>query len=171
MSTEMKKLQLYMDCGPDGKGCVRLVRDYSFLIGKSVRQNRSYKNGNRKKCVCSDGVNCSWQLTVRNMVPSASGRTTSKLSAIPEGHWYICGMSDDHDKDCISQPTVNKNELKMLGGFKAAFTGGFHTSRKRVASSAATLHKVDVSNDSRKSMIYRAIRENDDEWQQRCRSC
>jgi len=155
-----------MDCGPDSKGCVRVVSNYAFSIGKSVRQDNSYKNGKRKKCVCSDGVNCSWQLTARKKMPSASGRTTSELFAIPVGHWYVCGMSGDHDKDCISQPTVNKNELKMLDGLIGAFTSGFHTSRKRVVSSVGTVHKVDVSSDSRKSMIYRAIRENDDERQQ-----
>jgi len=155
-----------MDCGPDGKGCVHLVHKYAFSIGKSVRQDSSYKNRKRKKSVCSDGVNCSCQLTVRKKMPSTSGRTTSELFAIPVGHWYVCGMSGDHDKDCISQPTVNNNELKMIDGFKRAFTSGFHTSRKRVVSSVATVHKVDVSSDSRKSMIYRAIRENDDERQQ-----
>ena len=66
------------------------------------------------KFVCSDGVNSSWELTMRKKVPSTSGRK----SAIPAGHWYICGTSEDHDKDGISQPPVNKNELKMLDGFK-----------------------------------------------------
>jgi len=35
---------MFMDCGPDGKECARLVREYSSSIGKGVRMDNSFRN-------------------------------------------------------------------------------------------------------------------------------
>jgi len=147
-----------MDCGPDGKECARIVREYSFSIGKGVRMDNSFRNGTRKKWVCYDSVNCSWELRIRKKPRSRSDRV-SKAQEIPCGHWYVSSMSRSHDKNCISQYQVNKEELKNLDGFKASFTHSVHTSRKRVISSVSKIHKVDNSSKSLSSTIYRAIRE------------
>ena len=159
-------LRLYMDCGPDGKECTRLIREYSYTADKGVHMDHSFRNGIRKKWVCSDRVNCSWEVRMRKKIPCKSDRA-SKAHSIPFGNWYIFFISDGHDEGCLSKYHVKKEGLKELDGFKGAFTPGVHTSRKRVVSCVSNVHKVDISSQSFSSTIYRAIREKEVEQDKR----
>ena len=158
-------LRLFFDCGPDGKECARLVREYSSSIGKGVRMDNSFRNGSRKKWVCCDSVNCSWELRMTKKPRSRSDRKYW-TQEIPCGHWYVSSMSLSHDKNCISQYQVSKDELKNLDGFKGSFTYGVHTSRNRVISSVSKVNKIDISSNTLSSTIYRAIRETEDKKKQ-----
>ena len=159
-------LRLLMDCGPDGKECTRLVRKYSYISDKGVHLDHSFRSGNRKKWVCSDRVNCSWEVRMRKKNPCKSERASNTRS-IPCGNWYVTFISDGHDEGCLSKFQMKKEALKELDGFKGAFTPGVHTSRKRVVSCVSNVHMVDISSQSFSSTIYRAIREKEEEEDQR----
>ena len=123
--------------------------------------DNSFRKGSRKKWVCCDSVNCSWELRMTKKPRSRSDRTYW-TKEIPCGHWYVSSMSLSHDKNCISQYQVSKDELKNLDGFKGSFTHGVHTSRNRVISSVSNVNKIDISSNILSSTIYRAIRETED---------